>query len=146
MKFTKNIDKFNLNKDTVKYIHLRWDLSRSIEGGATICYYLDFETKYIYFNYSICAAGDNFNRRIGREISLGRLKNNYVQVKLEKDIRYKNCCEAIEKHFFTYTVNDYEYISFHDRFSKLIIGLFLTRKEVHTNSDGFYNGFHVEAL
>ena len=99
MKFIKNDTGFDINDSNVKYIHLHWDRLLSNLGGATICYYLDFETKHIYFNYSNCASGDNFNKRIGRNIALGRLRQNYVQVSLEKEIKYKNCCEAIENYF-----------------------------------------------
>ena len=137
MQFTRNRTEFDINDSNVKYIHLRWDNLESHSGGATICYYLDFETKDIYFNYSVCSYGDNFNRRIGREISLGRLQYSYVQVKLDKEIRYKNCCEAIENHFLKYTINDPEFDPFHDKFSRIIIGLFLDRKTDYAVSDKY---------
>lgn len=133
MKFIKNDTGFDINDSNVKYIHLHWDRLLSNLGGATICYYLDFETKHIYFNYSNCASGDNFNKRIGRNIALGRLRQNYVQVSLEKEIKYKNCCEAIENYFLKYTKDHPEFESFHNRFSLDILMMFISRKNEYGN-------------
>ena len=56
--------------DKIKYYHIR---PQSGTGGTTIAYYLDHETKTVYYNVARCGPYDNFCYRIGRKIAAGRL-------------------------------------------------------------------------
>jgi len=57
-------------KELVKYKHVR-DLWGQMVG--TICFCTDPKNgKKVYVGIAICARGDNFSRKIGRELSFGR--------------------------------------------------------------------------
>lgn len=82
----------------MKFIHLRYrfqDLVTNMNpqglynrGGVTICY----EKTPTHFTYSLayCNLKDNFNRRIGREISSGRFRGGWfwvIPLHPDQDIR-----------------------------------------------------------
>lgn len=72
------------NNNSVRFLHFRdvWDINDfddlsekpQIEGkgGATVAYRQEPNGSFSYA-IAVCSERDNFNRRIGRDISLGRL-------------------------------------------------------------------------
>jgi hypothetical protein len=72
----------------MKFIHLRYRFKDQIsdinpqgifnKGGVTVCYQKTPE----HFTYSLayCNLKDNFNRRLGREISSGRFNAGYAWI------------------------------------------------------------------
>lgn len=63
----------------VKYHHIRnWDYNNetvSNLGGLTVAYRIDNDSGVISYALAKCAENENFCRKTGREIALGRLKN-----------------------------------------------------------------------
>lgn len=62
----------------VEYIHIRYpseddELELSGKGGATIAYRPTPDNEGVEFGIAICSDRDNYCKRIGRDISLGRL-------------------------------------------------------------------------
>lgn len=64
--------------NSVRFLHIREITNvpfprHSEKGGKTICYHEDEEGN-IWYAIAKCSSKDNFCRRIGREVSSGRLR------------------------------------------------------------------------
>lgn len=66
--------KYNYKEYEVHFRHIR-----DLEGARriTLCHIVNHELNEIFFEFSICSKKDQFNKKIGRKISLGRLNNDF---------------------------------------------------------------------
>lgn len=60
----------------------------AVKGGKTICYREDPDGN-IWYSVAKCSSKDNFCKRIGREVSLGRMRGKTQSMLISKEERMK---------------------------------------------------------
>jgi hypothetical protein len=81
----------------VKYIHLRnycHDFTPHNMGGVTIAY-IEHEGFVKAYAIAICSTKDNFERKIGRDKSRGRLNSPSVRVIIDENVTSKDFFDAV---------------------------------------------------
>lgn len=85
-----------MNYGNARFVHIR----NANQKGYTAAYEFDDDNKCINYALAKCGKKDSFNRKVGRAVSYGRLRNGSTQSVPYSTIGEKISYQAIAGYFY----------------------------------------------